>query len=204
MFKDIDTIDPQSGRILKEDNSVVNMADTIAGALDPLEGFAVYNEMQHSIHKGEAFGYSANGTLTNGASLVLLGRVGAKQAHFDGLDIDLSSGGVLVELIEAPTVSSAGTLLLARRKNRAIGTSASNTMIIYSGATITGGAVIFDSKPPLVSGQGNSVNSAKSSIEDGWILKQNTDYSIRITNQSGASVIYNTSFGWHESSIILS
>lgn len=203
MIRDIDTIDPESGRLLKEDNSFVNVADVFHNALDPLEGFAVYNEIQHAIHKGEAFGYSSYGTLTNGASLIFLGRVGAKQVHFDGLDIDLSSGGVLVELIESPTVSATGTLLAARRKNRAIGSSASNAMLIYAGATITGGTVIFDSKPPLVPGHGHSVNSAKSSIEEGWVLKQNTDYAIRVTNQSGASITYNTSFGWHESSITL-
>lgn len=34
MLKDIDTIDPQSGRILKEDNLTINIADIIAGAND--------------------------------------------------------------------------------------------------------------------------------------------------------------------------
>lgn len=204
MLKDIDTIDPNSGRLLKENGEFLNIADLFQEALDPLLGFAVYSEKQRAIHKGESFGVSMYATgLANNGVVTMIGRVGAKQIHFDGMDIDLSSGGVLLELIEAPTVTVLGTLTSAHRKNRAIGTPTSNTMLIYDGATITGGSVVYSTKPPVISIGGNKVSSANASIADGWVLKQNTDYAIRITNQSGAAIDYSASFGWHESSIVL-
>lgn len=188
---------PKSAVIIGQQGEVIDTADSY----DPLGGISVYNEMQTSIHRGESFGFSAYGTLAIGASSTLIGRVTSKEVHFDGMSIDLANGGVLLEFIEAPTVSVLGTAQSARRKNRAIANTA--TMGVYSGATITGGTLVFSSLPPLVSGQGNSKIESSTAIEDGWVLKRNTDYAIRLTNQSGIATAWNASFGWHESNIIL-
>lgn len=202
-MQQIDTLRAETGRLLKEDGTVVNEADILFNALDPLQGFAVYNELEHSIHKGTSYGFTAHGSIANGANLTLIGRLQAKQVHFEGLDVQLQTGGVLLELIESPTITVLGTAQSARRKNRATVNNA--TLLIYSGATITNGTgtVIYDSLPPLVSGIGNSIDSTQTSIQGGWVLKQNTDYAIRLTNQSGATITFNAAFGWHEPDIIL-
>lgn len=199
-----DLLRAETGRELREDGTFINTADIIVNALDPLGGVAVSDEQQHAIHEGTAFSFSTHGTIGAVSSLVLLGRIGAKQVHFDGMNVSMQAGGVLVELLEAPTVTSIGTLQSARRKNRAMGTINSNTMVIYLGATITGGDLIFDSLPPIVAGQGNNIQSAQSGIVEGWVLKQNTDYAIRLSNTTAQPATFDANFGWHESSIILS
>lgn len=188
---------PKSAVIIGQQGEVIDTA----GSYDPLGGVSVYNEKQTSIHHGESFGFSAHGSLAIGASITLIGRVTSKEVHFDGMGIDLANGGILLEFIEAPTVSVLGTPQSSRRKNRAIANTA--TMSIYSGATVTGGTLVFSSLPPLVSGQGNSKIESSAAIEEGWVLKRNTDYAIRLTNQSGIATAWNASFGWHESNIVL-
>lgn len=201
MFKDIDTIDPETGRILKEDNTVINIADIIVAAIDQLGGVIVYDEEQHAIHSGDAYSFSTHGTLASAGVLTLLGRIGNKQVHFDGMNVDFQSGGILLEFIEAPTVTATGTIQSVRRKNRV--SVKANILDVYLGATATGGTIIFDSLPPVVSGQGNKTESATSGVVKGWVLKSNTDYIIRFTNTNLVTVTFDANFGWHESSVLL-
>lgn len=198
----INSLQAISGRIVKEDNSFINLADIVAMAIYLTGGVYVVDEEQNAIHEGDAYSFSTHGTITSAGTLTLLGRIGDKQVHFDGMNVNFQSGGVLLEFIESPTVSSTGTLQTVRRKNRA--TVKDNVLNVYSGATATGGTVIFDSLPPVVSGQGNKTESATSGVVKGWVLKANTDYIIRFTNTNLVSITFDANFGWHESSIILS
>ncbi len=207
----INNLQPETGREYKEDGTVVNTADLMVtlvtlfqNAKDPINGLFVVNEFQNATHLGQTYSFSSYGTIANGSSITLLGRVGAKQIHFDGMDIQLASGGILMEMLEAPTISTLGTSQTVRRRNRAVGTTGNNTMLVYSGSAVTGGTLIDTAKPPIVTSNGQRVEGATTGIGEGWILKQNTDYAIRLTNNTGAAVDFNASFAWHESSIILS
>lgn len=193
---------PDTGRFLKEDSTTINLADVVANAVDPLGGITFYDEMQHAIHLGTAYSFSAHGTVAGNSTYTFIGRVTTKQVHFDGMNVGFQAGGVLVELLEAPTVSVLGTLQTVRRKNRA--TPKAVTMSVYAGATITGGTMIFDTLPPIVSGQGNKIESASTGIVQGWVLAQNTDYAIRFTNTTATAITFDANFGWHEPSIVLS
>jgi len=197
----INSLQAISGRIVKEDSSFINIADIIAMAIDPMNGVFIVDEEQHAIHEGNAYSYSTHGTINAGASLTLLGRIGNKQVHFDGMNVDFQSGGVLLEFLEAPTITNVGTAQTVRRKNRA--TVKDNVLDVYLGATTTGGTIVFDSLPPIVSGQGNKTESASSGVVKGWVLKANTDYIMKFTNTNAVSVTFDANFGWHESSVIL-
>lgn len=186
---------PFSGNAIDQSGNSVNL-------VDPIGGIRVFNEHQASIHDGNAYTYSAYGTILAGASLVMIGRVKAKQVHFDGFSVHLSQGDTLLEFFESPAISAVGTQQNARRKNRAINNTA--TMLVYSGSTVTSdGTLILVSKPPLTGG-GAHIESAIDTIGEGWVLKENTDYMIRLTNQAASTTSYSVEFNWHESETILS
>lgn len=198
MLKDIDTIDPLSGRVLKEDNSFMNMADTFVGAVDKSGALKTVTEFQNAVHDGESFSYSANQIgLANNGVVTFLGRTGTKQVHFDGLSIKTSIAPFRVQFYEAPTVSNAGTLLTSRRRNR-INTNTS-LMEIYSTPTYSAvGTILDDDLIVEISGSGGNKNSGAGSIDDGWVLKANTDYLIVLTNLSGGATNWSGKFSWHE------
>jgi hypothetical protein len=58
-----------SGRRVKEDSSFINLADIVAMAIDLTGGVYVNNEMQHSIHEGDAYSFDIDGTISASTSL---------------------------------------------------------------------------------------------------------------------------------------
>lgn len=161
-------------------------------------GLRVLSEIQSAVHDGLMFSYSIHDAvgLAAGSSLLLLGRVGTKQVHFDGFHINVSQGDLLVEFFEAPTVTNAGTLQTSRRRNRSNTTTA--TMAIYANPTVSANGTLLDDDLLLLVGQGSNVLSGTASVEDGWVLKENTDYLIKITNNAASATTYNAKFAWHE------
>lgn len=188
MTADINLKFPQTGRFIDETGAVVNLVEN--GSLK------TQTKNETAIFEGKAFDFSAYGTIANGQSLTLIGAVDGNKVIFNGMTLDFSSGGVLLEFIESPTISNQGTLQSTHKKNRSLNTS--GTLLVYSGATVTGGTVIFVDKKPLVTGVGQRVSASNSGIENGWVLNKYTNYAIRLTNQSGASVDFTGTFGWVE------
>jgi hypothetical protein len=94
----INNMTPETGREVKEDGTIINTADIISTAIDPLGGVTVSNEQQHAIHAGTAYSFSAHGSLLAGGVYVFLGRVGVNQVHFDGMNINMQSGEYLSSL----------------------------------------------------------------------------------------------------------
>ena len=165
--------------------------------LDKSGAFKTVTEFQNAVHDGESFSYSANQIgLTNNSTVVLLGRTGAKQVHFDGFNVRVSQAPFRIDLYEAPTVSNAGTLLTSRRRNR-VNTNTS-LMAIYQTPTYSDAGILLDDELIVESSQGNSLNSGGASFDDGWVLKANTDYLIVMTNLSGVTVNWSAKFTWHE------
>lgn len=160
-------------------------------------GIPVITEFQSAVHNGESFCYSANQIgLTNTSTVVLLGRTGAKQVHFDGFSVRASQAPFRIQFYEAPTVSNAGTILTSRRRNR----SNANTslMAIYQTPTYSASGILLDDDLIVETSQGNNQNSGGGSVDDGWVLKANTDYLIVMTNLSGATINWSAKFTWHE------
>lgn len=192
---------PDTGRFLKEDSTYVNIADSIVGMLDKTGGLKAINELQSAIHDGMAFGISQHGTISAGVTLVMLGVTGNLQVHFDGFICDISQGNFLLELYEAPTVTTLGTLQATRRRNRS-NTNVSQ-MLIYSGGTVSANGTLIMDDLLLNIGQGSNIVSGNASIDDGFVLKANTTYMIKLTNQASSTTSYNAKFVWHESTTVL-
>ena len=165
-------------------------------ALDKSGGFKTISELQNAVHDGRAFGFSSNGTVTAGASLILLGVTGALQVHFDGFLCDISQGPFLLEFYEAPTVTTLGTIQPSRRRNR-INTTVSE-MLLYEGGTVSANGTLITNDLLLGIGQGSNIISGTAGLDDGFVLLPNTTYMIKMTNQAASTTSYNAKFAWHE------
>jgi hypothetical protein len=168
---------------------------------DKSGGIRVNNELQTAVHDGDLFSFSNNGTITAGSSIILLGKVGAKQVHFDGFVIDISQGAFLIEFFESPTVTSNGTAQTVSNRNRASLTTP--TMALYSGTTVSADGTLIANDKLLSIGNGNNVISGSAGIDDSWVLKINTDYIIKLTNQAASTTSFNAKFVWHEPSYMV-
>jgi hypothetical protein len=168
---------------------------------DKSGGIRVNNEAQTALHDGNLFSFFSNGTISGGSSIILLGKVGAKQVHFDWFVVDVSQGAFLVEFFESPTVTSNGTAQIVSKRNRA--SLISSTLALYSGATVSANGTLMSSDKLLSIGTGAKVLSGSAGIDDGWVLKSNTDYIIKLTNQESSTTSFNAKFVWHEPSYMV-
>lgn len=153
-------------------------------------------ELQDAVHEGMAYSFSAVSTMQVGATLVLHGKVGFKQVHFDVFDFAVSQGPVTISFYEAPTINVLGSLVQQVNRNRA--SKHIPTFKLYTGTTLTSNGTLLDYTSMVSVSQGNNKVSGIASVNNSWVLKQNTDYAIIISNQSGAIINYSANFFWHE------
>lgn len=192
----IDNLRVETGREYREDGSVINEADYLVNSTDKSGGIRHISELQNAVHDGMAFGFSEHGTVLAGASLIMLGVTGALQVHFDGFLCDISQGPFLLELYEAPTVTALGTIQSSRRRNRS--NPNVSKMLIYAGGTVSANGLLITDDLLLGIGQGSNVVNGTAGLDDGFVLKANTTYMIKMTNQAASTTSYNAKFSWHE------
>jgi hypothetical protein len=169
--------------------------------LDKSGGIRITDNIQSALHDGNMYSFTNHGTIAAGASLILLVRIGYKQVHFDGFSMDISQSPFLIEMFEAPTVTTTGTLQTVSNRNRA--SANTPTMSLYTGAAVFANGTLIADDLLLIAGQGSNVLSGSSSIDNGWVLKANTDYIIKLTNQAGITTSYNTNLTWNEATYIV-
>lgn len=136
------------------------------------------------IHAGQAFEFSGAGTLAGGGNVVFLGRTGALPVHFHAFEVKVSKGPVLIELIEAPTVSNVGTPQLPFNRSRQ--SPEKSDMLISTAAIISGGTILATRKVHDIGG-GAHTEGGEAGINGEWVLKANSVYAFRITNLDGAA-----------------
>jgi hypothetical protein len=170
--------------------------------IDPEGGFAAYDEHTHAIHKGQSFGFDGSGTLAAGATVLFLGKVGAKQVHFDAFSGQFSAGAIQIELFEAPTITNDGSVQTPYRLNRAVANT--NTMGLFAAPTVSANGTKIGGVFLPASGGGANANPTEGGIASGRVLAQNTNYLFKVTNTGGVTAItYGIVFEWHESDVIL-
>lgn len=192
----ISQMTPETGREVKEDGTIINTADIISTAVDKSGGIRAISEFQNAVHEGMAFSYTNHGSLNAGASMSFLGMTGALQVHFDGLEIAISQGAVLLEFYEAPTITNNGTAQTMRRRNRA--NPNRPTITVYANPTVSNNGLLLEDELFPQIGQGVNVLSGKVGLDEGWILSANTAYMIKLTNQAASATTFNVKFAWHE------
>lgn len=163
---------------------------------DDVNTLVVTDHIHHQVHAGEmfhsehSFGTVAN---TNNADLRLL--TGAKEAHvvfFVG-----HGGQCQLYLYEAPN-HSGGTPVPVRNMNR-------NSAHVSGATVFQTPAVVGVGSTPLVNGRLLSGGTAPTSRVGGgvrsgteWELKPNTEYLMRVNNNSGAGIVISIGVEYYE------
>lgn len=155
-------------------------------------------EVNSGVHEGVGYQIgSYNAALANGGTLVFFGMTNNKNVHFLGLNMTTNAGGWLIEMYEAPTVTANGTLQTPVNLN--FQSTNVNGMTVYTGGTVSANGTIKLTKHihALGTGSANRIDTA-SALSAGMILKRNTTYMFRITNNSGSVGAYEVHLGWIE------
>ena len=169
--------------------------DSYANALTTI------SEPHRLTHDGKVF--HASGTFTgilDTTSVYMLLRTPASCfPHMHRMRLTVGAGDVYGKLFEAGTVIADGTPVTPVNTNR----NSSNTpdLLLFAGPTVTGDGTELHDKwlPPTAAGVGQT-HAGLSDAEAGeeWILKPSTDYLLKVTNDSGATITAQIELLWYE------
>lgn len=177
-----------NARILgtRPDNTVVEIsADQYVNALLTMDLF------HHRIHQGDAYNHSTVFTIGAGATVYLLGKVGANPVHFNGFSLAADDGPITVSLFETPTITDDGTQISVINRNRI--SSHIPTFEVYTGPTIAAdGDALFTFRNFSDSG-----TTSADIMPEEWLLAPNTNYVIKLVNTGGAAAV-SSNFFWYE------
>jgi len=160
----------------------------------------VIQEEHRMIHDGFMFHLSGKVTGmvdTNVDDYLII--VGDEEAHLDDIVIGAGRGDIDILMYEGTTVSANGSALTPFNQNRESANTPNSA--VYTGPTVTGVGTLIHTAwlPPTGTGTGLSANGvAGPSNGEEWMLAPNTNYLIRITNNSGATIAYRYEFRWYE------
>jgi len=158
----------------------------------------VKDTIDDMIDEGVVYSFNASSSLANGATATFIGRVNGTPTHFYDLNVTVSAGAFTIEFFESPTVTSNGTAQTAINLNRQ--STNTHNMNIFSSPTVTSNGTLLKSVKIFQTGTGGK-GSGNAIVSDKWLLKPNTDYLVRITNNSGGVAEFVGSFSFYERTI---
>lgn len=163
--------------------------DSVTGAVQTID-------WEHSrIHSSKGFLLNGKHTIANGASLdVLLSNPAGNYPHLRAVTADVTGAPFSIYIYEAPTVSANGTAAPAKNLNRNSAVAAN--LLTYTGPTVT--TVGTELECSVIPGAKQTGGSGTENIQMEWILKSNTLYLVRLTNNSGGSEDASIKLFWYE------
>ena len=181
-----------------------SIQDELLRSFDPhVHALTIIQEQHRMAHDG--FMYHTSGKITgvaNGASVEVFMRTGTIPVHFTRAQFTLGRGDIDINTYEDTTVSADGTPIVIFNTNR-ISTNTPE-MDIFGGATIVtdGNQMHTLWAHPTGTGVGNAIGLSEVSNGEEWILKPATNYMVRLTNNSGASITFSYEFLFYETDYI--
>jgi len=179
------------------EGTVINGVQYIAGksGVDSITNtLQTIDYAHHEVHGGSSFYYKDwYALLKNGTKEFLLVTPDtAEYAHFS-YSIESVTSTVVAEIFEGATTSSDGTLEPARNRNRNVADD--NTTLLYEDPTLlTDGTEIKGQ----ILGAGRNSAGGLSRDDQEIVLKRNTKYLIRITEQNIDATSINIDLNWYE------
>lgn len=183
----ITNITPITGRMINNENEVHNIVDNY-GSVKTID-------IGHtSVHDGISYIYTgAASDIASNQSLYFLGRTNNITAHLFNFFVQSDQAPMTIQFFEAPIVTSPGTVQSAINRNRQLMTPA--IMSVYAGSVVSAdGTELLLAR---ILGDKKTVTSED--IQGEWLLKKNTDYVFKITNNSTQSANISAGFNWLES-----
>ena len=154
----------------------------------------VIDSIHERIHSGEGFQFSLRQTNIPASTVsYLLMNTTLSATHFRDYSIRCDSNPILVELYEEPTITSYGNLTSSKNRNRF--SNHTSDSLIYLNSTISNdGTLLFVDE--IYSNNNKAGEISGVPVE--WLLKKDSTYLIKITNNNGNNVncVYN--FFWYD------
>lgn len=168
-------------------------------AVDQLTGSVTTIDEQHRlIHEGMVYTCVDRQTsVANGANADWLLITNGAYPHFRKMHVALENADADLYLYEDTEVSGNGTEVTPRNNNRN-STRVSNTQV-FSGPTVTDvGDTVLDQLYIPDTGGFFATAAQGEDIGEEWILKPNTNYLIRLTNNSGGAITVGLYLSFYE------
>lgn len=174
--------------------NLIHTIDNITRSLKTMDNDHNY------IHMGKSFTYHEYFTLATTAVKIFAFTTSiTKDFHYRPETVSCSADKLLIELIESPVIAG-GTNKLTSIFNRNRKSSNVSTMqTLTSGSTISvDGTTIVTSYIGGGTGVGQSRSGSETGVANEVVLKNNTIYAIRITNNSSTDNVVNIIMKWYE------
>lgn len=173
---------PSSAKVLTPLGREVIQVEEVTG------GRPVITTDHGMIHQGGAFTTATKYTVANAASAYLEIIVPADAyVHFKPITMQSDGPKILVQLIEAPTITTGLTGVTPVNRRR-IGTPTPSLVTFHSNPTGVSGGTIIDQD--YIGGGtgagGSSVSGGMATNDNEWVLKQATTYVVKIANNGTA------------------
>lgn len=183
----INNVTPNSGRLISDSDKIVNVVDEYGN-------IKVIDVANSSVHDGKAYTYTATSSISATSSVYFMGRTGAVTSHLMGFFVKSDASPLKVEFFESPTTTADGTPQLVVARNRQ-STGTATTMQVFAGPTVT------ESGTPLMIDRvlGDKQTVSDEHLDGEWLLKKNTSYIFKITNETNQTVNIVAGFNWIES-----
>jgi hypothetical protein len=190
------------------DNFREHYADELQRAMDfRAHALTTIDEMHRMGHDG--FVYHASGKVTgmiaDNVDDFLIVSAAGNFPHFQRLRFNFERGDIDIQVYEGTTVTDDGVEITAFNTNR----NSSNTpaMKLYSGPTVSAAGTLVHTSwivpTPTDVGQDKSVGIVGETNGEEWLLAPSTNYMVRITNNSGATLAYAYEALWYEIGYLL-
>jgi len=173
-----------SGRFVRENAQLVNLADIMGDAADVSKALKVIDIEHSKIHQGHGWNVSIeSGSIAAAASFYILFRVTDGNPHLRNYGVIISDAPATVRLFEAPTVTAAGTEVAIRNRKRSA--TDVNGIDVYTGPTVTADGTRLETT--FLPTGGNKAGGNTGSFYEEWILEVG-DYVLKITNGSNNAI----------------
>jgi hypothetical protein len=181
-------LDPGTGRVVTENDVLVNV-------IDPYGAVKTIDHTVAGIHAGNMFWHSSGNSLAGGASAYLLFITGTLPVHMVSNILKTDNAPVAIGFFESPTTSANGVALPVIAKNRQA--SNASQSLVYGGPTVSseGTQLSMD----VIYGANKEASSM--GLPSEWLLKPSTKYLFKVTNNASQTLNYMGAFGWMEDAV---
>jgi len=192
-MSDINTYYPHTGRFLDENSESRNVVELVTGA------FKGITSDHANIHNQEGYGISViNESLANnGTILVEFTTPDERYVHLKQYIPYTNQSSGKFEIIEAPTLTTGSTALTAYNRSR-VGTPPTCGCVLKSDPTGISGGTLLETILIGQGGVGSGARGGQTTIDIEYVLKQETTYLFRLTNDSGSTAKASMWLFWYE------
>lgn len=194
MSNNNDSYRPHTGKAITPAGADCNLIEEVTGAYRQIT-------TDHGlIHQGKAFSIQNKFTLAAAAIgyLELIIPAGA-YVHFKPVSMQSDGPKILIQLIEAPTITTGNSPLVPVNRRR-VGTPAVSIVTVKNNPTAVSAGTVLDQD--YIGGGtgagGSTVSGGVAQNDNEWVLKPATTYVVKVTNSGSGSADVNIKTFWYE------